>query len=201
MVVCAANVCRSPLAELILKRELAALPDVRIESAGTRVVGAARICEKVSGREGGEEWVRASRDHRSHPVAGELLREASLILVADRDVRSVVVAALPEARGRVFTFLDAAHSADGFSPDAPTRRAGIVARFAAHLDGRRAVRGPELTRRPLFRSRGDVNRSDIRDGHGHSARAHERALREVDGAMMGIASGLVGSRAGARQDI
>lgn len=194
LLVCEANVCRSPLAELLLRRDLSSLPDVRIESAGTRVVQSAAICPEVGGREGGAQWAEGADAHRSRAVSEELLRESALILVADTVVRSDVVAALPEVRDRVFTFLDAARSVEGFSPTAPARRAGVVARFATHLDGRRAVRGPGVGRRSLFRGRREIDLSSIRDGHGRSARAHGRALREVSEAMAVIAEGLTAAR-------
>ena len=35
LTVCTGNICRSPLAELILAASLSDIPDVRVESAGT----------------------------------------------------------------------------------------------------------------------------------------------------------------------
>lgn len=193
LLVCAANVCRSPFAELLLRRELSGLPGIHVESAGTRVIEPSRICALVRDRDEGEDWALAGEEHRSRAVAAGLLRGASLVLVADRGVRSEVVEALPEVRDRVFTFLDAAHGAEGFGPESPLRGTGTLVRFAAHLDARRAVRGPELARRSLFQSRREVDRSSIRDGHGHSVRAHERSLREVSEAMTVVASSLCGA--------
>lgn len=193
LLVCAANICRSPLAELLLRRELSGLPGIRVESAGTRVVGSASICALVRDRGQDEAWALASEEHRPRAVTAEILREASLVLASDRGVRSEVVEVLPEVRDRVFTFLDAAHAAEGFGSDATRRRAGLLVRFAVHLDARRAYRGPELARRSFLRRRREVDRSSIRDGHGLSDRSHERSLREVTGAMEVIASSLVGA--------
>lgn len=190
LLVCAANVCRSPLAELLLQRELSSLSGVRIESAGTRVVEPAAICSAVGGRDDDAQWTESADAHQSRAISQELLRDAALILVADTEVRSEVVAALPEVRGRVFTFLDAARSVEGFSATPTPRHAGAVTRFATHLDGRRAVRGPEVQRRRLFRLGREIDRSSIEDGHGRSERAHERTLRAVSEAMSTIAVGL-----------
>lgn len=201
LLVCAANVCRSPLAELLLRRDLVSLSDVRIESAGTKVAEAAVICAAVGDRESGAEWLEAGGAHRSRAVTEELLAEAALILVSDREVRSDVVATLPEARDRVFTFLDAARSVEEFSSEPAPRHAGVVTRFATHLDGRRAVRGPEVERRSLFRGRREVDRSSIEDGHGHSARAHERSLRAVSEAMAVIAAGIGAAQEDVVRDI
>lgn len=200
LVVCAANVCRSPLAELILRRGLAGRADIRIESAGTRVRAAAEICELVSTSGDEETWRSAASSHRSRAVTPELLNDAALILVADREVRSEVVRSVPEVRDRVFTLRDAALLADGFSPDEPTRRAGIVSRFTMHLDRTRALRGRPTSRRTRCRRRPGVDWSSIEDGHGRSARRHAVAVHEVTAAVSAVVAALAGSQQGRRAE-
>lgn len=198
LVLCAANVCRSPLAELILKRELSGRDDIRIVSAGTKVRAPSEICELVAARDGSGAWLAEAQSHRARPVTVDLLRGASLILVADREVRSEVVRSAPEVRDRVFTLREAAFLAEGFEPEEPARRAGIVSRFAMHLDRTRALRGRPARRRSRCRRRREVDWSSIQDGHGRSARRHAIAVDGVEAALSEVATALIGMR-GARR--
>lgn len=194
VVVCAANVCRSPLAELILKRELSGCDEIRVESAGTRVRAPAEICEMVAARGEGEVWRAQVQSHRARMFTEDLLREASLILVADREVRSEVVRSVPEARNRVFTFREAALLAEGFDTEQATHLGGVVARFVMHLDRTRALRGRPTRRRSRCRRRREVDWSSIQDGHGRSARSHTAAADGVEAALADIAAALVSAR-------
>lgn len=196
LVVCAANVCRSPFAELLLRNLLAGLPDVRIESAGTRVLGPSEVCDLVAARGDGEHWRRAALEHRARPVTEELLRQAVLVLVSDLQTRSEVVRTLPEVRDAVYTLRDAAFLADGFDPDEPTRRIGLAPRFAMHLDRTRALRDRPAMRWRPWRRRRDADWSSIEDGHGRSPRRHTAALDEVAEAVTSIATAMGASRRG-----
>lgn len=195
LVVCAANVCRSPLAELLLREALTDRADVRVESAGVHARASMGICELVADRgsaggEGGKAWAAAARSHRSRPITPELLQMASLVLVADRQVSAEVVRASPEVRDRVFMLRDAAQHVEGFSFGHSPRHGGKVSRFAMHLNRQRAVRDrrPGLHLPLLRRRKGDD--SSIVDGHNASMRRHLAALDEVASATAGIAAAL-----------
>lgn len=179
LVVCAANVCRSPLAELLLRRGLEDVPGARTASAGTLVRGGGEICSLVAAWRDDEDWSVAAGAHRSHPAVPDLLEQAALILVSSRDVRADVVLAAPEVRGHTYTLREAAHLGEGFDPATQPRHLGTVARYAVHLDRSRVVRGsvPRGHRR-WGRARRAAG-PDIIDGHGRGRGAHRRALEEV----------------------
>lgn len=192
LVVCAANVCRSPLAELLLRRGLEGAPGVRAESAGTLAQDGAMICPLVASWHHDAAWGAASGAHRSRRADAGLLEQAELILVSSRDVRADVVLAAPEVRGRTYTLREAAHLGRGFDSAAQPRHVGTVARYATHLDRARVVRGavPDSHRRWWRARRADG--SDIADGHGQGRRAHRAALAEVVGATAAVVQQLGG---------
>jgi protein-tyrosine phosphatase len=192
LMVCSANVCRSPLAELLLRRHLADLPFLRIESAGVRVQGESVICALVGDLYGDDAWRSAALAHRSRLASRDLLRGAALVLAMDRSVRSEVVRTEPAVRDRVFLLRDAANLVEGFSPDEPTRGIGVVSRFAMHLDRNRALRAIGPLVRGMFRKRREVDRSSIEDGLGLSPRRLAGALDDVTGAAEILASALTG---------
>lgn len=99
LIVCTGNVCRSPLAEQLLRSQLAGL-DVHISSAGTEALVGRPMDERAarfSEREGGDP-----RGHRARQLTVEHLEDTDLVLTAERDHRRRVVESLP--RGSHFTF-------------------------------------------------------------------------------------------------
>ncbi|MGO2820647.1 MAG: hypothetical protein ACTIA5_07600 [Brachybacterium tyrofermentans] len=179
LLVCSANICRSPLAELLLLRGLGDSPGVRIESAGVRARTGSAMCALAAEQlaEGGRADGAAS--HRSRPLTTELLDEATLILATARDVRSEVVGLAPQVRDRVYTMREAAYLGEGFAPETSARRVGVVSLYAMHLDGARAVKGPLPRRRSGWWPMRGADGRDIVDGHVHGPREHRRTLRDV----------------------
>lgn len=104
LVVCTGNICRSPIAEGLLRAELArrfgqAAP--RVSSAGTAGwEGSPATPEGVDAA--GELGVDIS-GHRGRKVRGEMTREADLIVCMAGGHRDRLVAGLPELAGRTFT--------------------------------------------------------------------------------------------------
>ncbi|HJG51704.1 MAG TPA: hypothetical protein K8U89_06525 [Brachybacterium faecium] len=196
LLVCAANVCRSPLAELLLRRELDGLSEVRVESAGVGASDGARICELVAERHADAPWVRAAQEHRSRSLTPELLASAALVLVADREVRSEVVRMSPGVRDRIFTLRDAALLIDSFEIEEPARRVGRVSRMGIHLNRHRAVRGPQPPARRRLWGRREEDPSSIDDGHNSSLRHHHAALEAVSSTTSVVAAGLMGGPIG-----
>ena len=106
LVVCVGNLCRSPLAERLLRVRLADEPHVRVTSAGTRaVVGApmdapaAAELDRLGGDPSGFEARRLTAD---------LVTGADLVLTATRRLRSEVVELAPAALKRTFTLRELA---------------------------------------------------------------------------------------------
>lgn len=99
--VCTGNMCRSPLAEALMKREAEArgLDDVTVSSAGTGAWDGAPASEGayLVALEHGLDLSA----HRARLVSRELLREADLVLTMARHHRTRVQELDPETRAHV----------------------------------------------------------------------------------------------------
>lgn len=101
LVMCTANVCRSPMAAALFAR---ALPGVRVWSAGVEAMPGlppdplAADCMRALGLEIGE--------HRSQALAQWMLEAASLVLTMSERQRRAIVQRYPTATGRVYRLLD-----------------------------------------------------------------------------------------------
>ncbi len=121
LTVCTGNVCRSPFAEVSLRRQLTDL-DVRVMSAGT----GALVGEPVP--EQGQRLARQMgvdlSEHRGRQLLESDVREADLILALAREHRKAVVAMSPAALRRAFTVQEFARIADHFGNDVSTESDG-----------------------------------------------------------------------------
>jgi len=95
--VCTGNICRSPLAEGLLKR---AAPSLTVSSAGiAAVVGggmpaaAAHIAEREA---------LSLEDHQGRQLTQELLRTSDLVLVMEAGQKRWITSQFPESSGRIF---------------------------------------------------------------------------------------------------
>ncbi|PQZ49797.1 MULTISPECIES: hypothetical protein [unclassified Microbacterium] len=195
LVVCAANVCRSPLAELALRRALGADSPLSVRSAGVRANQDDPICTLVASLHDDEDWQAQSRAHRARPVTVDLIEQSSIVLTASRDIRGELVRLAPRSRDWMFTIKEAAHLGEGFSSSAPDR----VAEYVAHLDRARSRAVPLASRggagnrlRHLFGGRATVDPSSIADRHG--GRGHLETIREVEESVATIVAQLGGHR-------
>lgn len=175
---CAANVCRSPLAERVMRAAVDApgLPVV-VESAGTFVDPGQPMCEQAAAF-----GHMSAADHASREVDGWMLATSDLVLAADRSVRSQAARLLPPCRPRLFTLREAAALAravvlvveSGALPHGapPLPRAAIerLRWLVVEMDaGRGSIRA--------FRVEADA---DIPDNHGpHNHAATCRAITEA----------------------
>lgn len=195
LVVCAANVCRSPLAELALRRGLGADSPISVSSAGVRVNAGDPICSVVASVHDDEEWQTQAQEHRARPVTLEQIEQASIVLTASRDIRGELVRLAPRSRDWMFTIKEAAHLGEGFSSSASDR----VVEYVAHLDRARSRAVPLAppggigTRlRHLFGSRAAVDPTSIADRHG--SRGHLETVNEVEASVATILAQLGGHR-------
>lgn len=97
LVLCIGNICRSPMAEALLKRSL---PEKTIQSAGlSALVGhpADPIAIQLMQEEGLD-----ITDHRAQQVNGYLISGADLILTMDTEQKHDVERRYPVSRGKVF---------------------------------------------------------------------------------------------------
>lgn len=191
LIVCAANVCRSPLAELELRRRLGEGSSLSVRSAGVRANDGDPICADVASRHADEDWRARAQAHRAREVTPEMLAEADLVLTASRDLRGELVRAAPEHRDRMFTLREAAHLGVGFAPGGSE----TIADYVAHLD-RARTRAVPLSGSPgrggglrrLLGRRTVEDPASIADRHG--SRGHAGTLSEVEQAVDAIAGQL-----------
>ena len=117
LVVCSANVCRSPVVAELLAREFVAVnPDARIEvqSRGVWAVEGEAACAEAVALAGLE-----SLKHSSRRLAPADIAAADLILTAEQAHRGAVVEMSLSARRRVFTMREAAALAQWLADGSP----------------------------------------------------------------------------------
>ncbi|GAA1417347.1 protein tyrosine phosphatase [Agrococcus citreus] len=201
LVVCAANVCRSPMAELTLRQAFAAMPGferISVASAGVSAAADQQLCRGVLAVQGDPRWRALASAHRSRRLESREVEAATLVLTASRAIRAAVVAAAPECRRRVFTLREAVWLGAGFERGVDAgavdeRGADAVDSFWAHIDGSRGLRQlPVAPPRPPWRRR-PPDPLDIVDGHGARTASHRRTVRDVEESARALAA-LIGTR-------
>ena len=108
LIVCAANICRSPAGEELLRHQLREIPEFQdiginfeISSVGTNAVsGHARCADSVA-------FAGPFRDDVSREFAEIEIESFDLILTMERSHRGLIVAENPRLRSRIFTLRDA----------------------------------------------------------------------------------------------
>lgn len=101
--VCAGNVCRSPMAEALLRERLEerGILGVRVSSCGLEANPWSRAEPRLRLVIGGA--YKVLKDFRSRPISEEIVRDADIVLaMEDRQVREIV-SRFPAARGKVAT--------------------------------------------------------------------------------------------------
>jgi protein-tyrosine phosphatase len=99
LVVCVGNICRSPMAEVLLRDRLGR-PDTQVESAGlAALVGnpVDPLAESVLVEHG-----LSAASHVARKVSPELIGAADIVLAMDKRHVSAIHAMAPQARGRTF---------------------------------------------------------------------------------------------------
>ena len=182
LVVCTANVCRSPLAAEVLQEGFAhaAFQDVTVLSAGTRASEGQPACA-VSIERLGAASSEPLAAHRSRRLTSDLVSEADLVITMEREQRSIAVQAAPGSQTKVF----ALREVEALLPHLRPQTAPVldVAALAAALH---AVRGmepllPDLARRRRWWSRAvePIDPMTLLDGHGMAREQHVAAVDAV----------------------
>jgi low molecular weight protein-tyrosine phosphatase len=124
LVVCVGNICRSPMAEGLLRR---ALPECTVSSAG---IGALvdRPADPFAIQLMREQGVDIS-SHRARQIQGRLMDEADLVLVMEQNQQRHLERQYPRSRGKIFRLCEEA-KAD--IPD-PYRQGLEIFKIAARL--------------------------------------------------------------------
>lgn len=174
LIVCRANVCRSPLAamELVGLLDPSVFGPVEVVSAGTRAAEGHTMCVVAHSTGAADDGNRFGLDHRSRPLDAEMIREADLILTMTRDQRGFVARLAPGTQAKTFTLREAATLAElAASAPGEARPSSIESLAAAMAANRwRATTGPDDAKRDEL---------SIADGHLESRRAHRNTAREV----------------------
>lgn len=180
--VCAANVCRSPLMAFLFSSSFGPdSPDWSISSAGVHADRTRSMCRRVVALLRAEGVpVDALGGHNSNPVEIQRLLDADLVVVASRTERAAVAKAVPEARRKTFTLLEAIALGDleitpGELEASRESDTAIdpVAAYVRILNGRRGL----AVERPTPRRFSRRHPWDISDGHNQSSRAHDSTIR------------------------
>jgi len=109
--VCAANACRSAIAEAIAQDEARrrGLP-LRVGSAGTHAMrgyGAASVAQATISEIG-----LSLEDHRSQPASGDLIADATLVITMTGEQRDMLQTAFKQYAAKIMSFNDATGRGD-----------------------------------------------------------------------------------------
>lgn len=165
LAVCTANICRSPMIEILLR---ARLDSERFEVASAGVRGWDR---KPMDSMAAMELLRLGHSadtFRSHAIDSYLVDSADLILTATREHRSDVLAMNPQALRRSFTVVEFAALTELVDADDPIQ---LVAQAAL--------------RRSLAPSK-----ADVKDPYRRGPEVHRQTADQIDAAVQTIADRL-----------
>ncbi|MBD8207677.1 MULTISPECIES: arsenate reductase/protein-tyrosine-phosphatase family protein [unclassified Microbacterium] len=112
--VCTGNICRSPVAELMLARDLSSVAGIHVESAGTGALVGAGVPDPARLR-AASIGIDASA-HEARQINMAMIRRADLVLTMAREHRRVVVQHVPAAMRRSFTLREFARIAEVVRP-------------------------------------------------------------------------------------
>jgi protein-tyrosine phosphatase len=185
LVVCTANVCRSPLAQRVLQRELSAagwLGEVGVTSAGTRAEEGWAMCS-VSATEfsdAAEDAAFASA-HRSHLLSKEAVQQAGLVIAMEREQRSLIAQLAPGSQGKVYTLREVESLAGVLAERGIEPPADLPALAAAlhSVRGFAPVPAQPPKRRWFQRAVDPEDALTIVDGHGLADDRHVAAVAAV----------------------
>ena len=191
LVLCAANVCRSPLMEYVLTEPGGASstePSWKTISRGTEATRARHLCAQVTDMVSATEYgTTFAEEHRPTLLEPDTLDGFDLIVTASRAERAIVARLRPELRSRTFTVKEAVRLGRAPLADADLRRAAAfapgaagLALYAAALHERRGMVNLGAAPRAVLPWARPVDPLDIPDVHDGSRRVHVRALADAE---------------------
>lgn len=102
LTVCSGNICRSPLAEQLLRAGLSHIDGVSIASAGTTALVGEGMPEPAAALSARFRGAGAAA-HRARQIEERFIREADLVLGLSREHRRAIVELVPAATRYTFT--------------------------------------------------------------------------------------------------
>ena len=118
LIVCTGNICRSPLAEQLLRQNLTAAGiDAVVTSAGTRAMTGSAMTPEAAALS--SQYGASNTDHVARQLTEKLIADADLVLTATRDHRRDVVTMLPKATRYTFTLNQFARLVAAAEPTRP----------------------------------------------------------------------------------
>ncbi|WP_091230747.1 low molecular weight phosphatase family protein [Microbacterium sp. 3J1] len=174
--VCTGNICRSPLAEQLLRQRLADLPGT-VNSAGTYGLDAVAMpaeAQKLAMQYGVTPEMAAA--HRARPLTAAALGTPDLILAMAREHRRSIVELAPARLRSAFTLREFARLA------ADATDADIVAAADAHSDPSARLRAgvaAVAARRGMTAPPSTPDDDDIVDPYRRSWATYERAGEQL----------------------
>jgi protein-tyrosine phosphatase len=202
LVVDGTDVCRAPITEYTLRSgfaDAAWLTDVTVESRGLEVKSDATMCDVAADRIG---FTSASiafyGSHRAHPLTADEVREADLVLTAERDQRSAVVRLAPGSQARVFTWKEARVLATivtertlAGAVAAPEDLADLARVLHASRGSIPVIEPPVRTAAFHWRKPPATDPLSISEGHADTRAAHRHAVDESRQTAMALTGLLV----------
>ena len=181
LTVCTGNICRSPAAERLIRRDWAAgAPTIEVVSGGTRAMVGDPI--QISMAHLLEQSGAYSGEFCAQTLTGELVDDADLVLGMTRRHRAAAVALAPTATSHTFTLREFARlvvdGAEDFTPSED--RATSLRRLVDVAASRRA---------PIT----DPTLDDIADPYGQGLDAYQLAFSEISTAVHTVGRVLTGS--------
>lgn len=146
LTVCTANICRSPLMELLFRQQL----DTSFYEVGS--AGVRGFNDYPMDPDAANQAVRFGADpqyFRSRPITEDMVKVSGLILTATREHRSSVLALSPMALRRTFTLLEFAQLATEYSGAPLSEIIADASRHRSHVQDNLDIGDPYMQGEPV----------------------------------------------------
>jgi len=180
LVVCTGNICRSPLAEYLLRHTTQHLElALDISSAGTGAMTLGHPPQEIVAQ--GKEWGFDLSGHRPRQLDESLITSSDLILTAERGHRAAVVELVPTASRKVFTLRQFARISASLldsNEQAPeiSSNLSLLLQLTEEIADHRALTPPPAS----------LSDDDIPDPYLRNQRIYDESARIINDAVVGI---------------
>lgn len=176
LMVCTGNICRSPLAEVLLRARAGA--GVRVHSAGTHALVDHKMTRQAQGLAGTHgAHAEDAEAHRGRYLQESILQESTLIFTMTREQRTFAAQLLPSKMRRIFTIREFARLADSLTDE--------ELRTVADAAGTDAVRRLDALSVAVAQQRGvaplaeEPDADDVVDPYRKSDEVYERSAQQL----------------------